>query len=219
MGEGYEVANPPGLALEVINAAAHSLGIEVNYVRLPNKRVLQELKSGNLDGCFIFSYNTERAKFARYPMAVGKPDGRRRIATLGYYFYKLRDQPLEWDGSRLYSPHQKVGAHLGFSIVRDLGKLNIEVSELKTSEQLFGMLKERRLLAVAIQDTMADAFIYAHHIQNVEKVLPAIKTKDYFLAFNHKFAQENPELVHRIWEAIAAVRDKILSRAKGRYFR
>ena len=49
------------------------------------------------------------------------PDGEKRIATLGYYFYKLKGQPLEWDGANFSKLENNfIAAHLGFSITSKL---------------------------------------------------------------------------------------------------
>lgn len=73
MGNGESVANPPGLALDVLNDVATKLELKIEYVRLPGKRVLDYIDTGKVDGGFIFSYNTLRAQYARYPMQDDSP--------------------------------------------------------------------------------------------------------------------------------------------------
>lgn len=46
---------------------------------------------------------------------------------------------------------QQVGAHLGFSIVNELKKKQLNVQEVTTTEQLFQMLQLGRLPVVAVQ--------------------------------------------------------------------
>ncbi|MCG7496659.1 transporter substrate-binding domain-containing protein [Vibrio sp. Of7-15] len=218
VGNGSKIPALPGLALDVINAAAYKIGIEVNYVRLPGKRVLQAIKSGKVDGGFIFSYNTQRAQYAKYPMKGKAPDSSKRIATLGYYFYKLKSEPLEWDGINLYNTKQKVGAHLGFSIVKELKKRKLSVHEVKTTAQLFDMLRSRRVAAIAIQNSIAQEYLYRHNLYDVEQIQPAIITKDYFLVLSHKFVQLNPILANQIWEVISAIRDDVISESRSKYW-
>lgn len=218
IGNGSNVPALPGLALDVINAAARELGIKVIYTRLPGKRVLQAIKSGKVDGGFIFSYNQKRAQYAKYPMKEKEPDSRRRIATLGYYFYQLKDQPLEWDGIGWHKTKQEVGAHLGFSIVGELKKRKFSVHEVKTTTQLFDMLKSRRVAAIAIQDSIAQEYLHRHAGYDVEQVLPAIITKDYFLVLSHQFVQINPELANQIWKVISTIRDDVISESRSKYW-
>ncbi len=54
---------------------------------------------------------------------------------------------------------QQVGAHLGFSIVNELKKKQLNVQEVTTTEQLFQMLQLGRLPVVAVQDTTAQQFL------------------------------------------------------------
>lgn len=218
MGDSVNVANPLGLALEVLNQVATQLDLRIEYIRSPGKRVLQDIGTGKVDGGFIFSYNTQRAQYARYPMDAGKPDRNKRIATIGYYFYIRQGQSLDWDGHNLIYADKKVGAHLGFSIVRDLQDKKIKVHEVKTTEQLFNMLQLQRLSVIAVQDTMAQKFINSQNITDIKQVQPAIKVKDYFLIFSHQFVEENPELTNKIWQEIEKSRDDIFSKQRDRYF-
>ncbi|NRB67973.1 MAG: hypothetical protein HRU48_11525 [Vibrio sp.] len=50
MGTGVEVVQPPGIALDVINAAAKELNLTIKYERYPNVRVLHLLENGQIDG-------------------------------------------------------------------------------------------------------------------------------------------------------------------------
>lgn len=94
MGDGADVANPPGLALDIIDNVALKLDIKVEYSRLPGKRVLEAIALGKVDGGFIFSFNDQRAKHARYPMTGDMPDSAKRIATIGYYFFLSKNNQL-----------------------------------------------------------------------------------------------------------------------------
>ncbi|MEZ8104643.1 substrate-binding periplasmic protein [Vibrio cortegadensis] len=217
MGSGRDVADPPGLSIDLINKSMSELGINVRYVRLPGKRVLQYLKTGKVDGAFILSHNAQREKYASYPMVEGKLDSTKRVATLGYYFYKLKNKPLDWDGENLTQTNKQVGAHLGFSIVRELEKRKVKVYEVKTTSQLFGMLKLQRLAAIAVQDSTALDFLNSNDYPDVEQVQPAIITKDYYLVFGQKFTDSHPNLVNQVWDTIGSSRDSVLSENRHKY--
>ncbi|MCL9782472.1 transporter substrate-binding domain-containing protein [Vibrio sp. S4M6] len=217
MGNGTEVSTPPGLALDVINAVAEELDLRVQYIRVPGKRVLQDIETGSVDGGFIFSYNTQRAQYANYPMHDQQPDRSKRIATIGYYFYVLQGQPLSWNGENLVGSNKKVGAHLGFSIVRELKNKNFNVYEVKTTEQLFNMLRRQRVSAIAVQDTMAQKFLGSQSGNHIKKLHPPITTKDYYLVLSHPFVENNPELANKIWQRIRDVREDIYSTHTEKY--
>ncbi|ELK2034837.1 transporter substrate-binding domain-containing protein [Vibrio vulnificus] len=218
MGNGNLVVEPPGVSVDVIEQAARLLNIKINYVRVPGKRVLSQIKANQVDGGFIFSYSQERAQYARYPMKDQQADHNLRIATLDYYFYKLKDQPFTWDGLQLSSIGDlPVGAHTGFSITKRLKESNVNILEIGSTEKLFEMLGKRRLSAIAIQSNIASSYINEHQLSNVERVSPPISTKDYYLIFIHEFAEENPQLVQNIWEMIGLIRDDVIDTSIKKY--
>jgi polar amino acid transport system substrate-binding protein len=218
MGNGTSVAEPPGLSLDVIEQAASMLNLKINYVRLPGKRVLNQIRTNQVDGGFIFSYNQERAQYAKYPMKEQKADSALRIATLDYFFYKLKDQPLKWDGAKLESTEETlVGAHTGFSIIKKLKQNKINTLEKESTEKLFEMLSKRRLTAVAVQSNIANSYIDENNLDNIEKVTLPISTKDYYLIFSPKMAEDNPALVKEIWRVIGEIRDKVIANNMTKY--
>ena len=218
MGNGAEIASPPGLAIDILNHVAAKLKLETEYLRLPGKRVLQEIAAGKVDGGFIFSYNQQRAQYAQYPMNKDKPDSSKRIATIGYYFYALNEQPVNWDGEKLANSNYKIGAHLGYSIVKDLQEKQLKVHEVKTTEQLFSMLELKRLPVIALQDTTAQQFLLNHEILTIKQIQPAIKTKDYFLVLSHKFIENNSQIAQNIWQEIEDTREDIVQNQGPNYF-
>ncbi|EPW6407041.1 substrate-binding periplasmic protein [Vibrio vulnificus] len=218
MGNGNLVVEPPGVSVDVIEQAARLLNIKINYVRVPGKRVLSQIKANQVDGGFIFSYSQERAQYARYPMKDQQADHNLRIATLDYYFYKLKEQPFTWDGLQLSSIGDlPVGAHTGFSITKRLKESNVNILEIGSTEKLFEMLGKQRLSAIAIQSNIASSYINEHQLSTVERVSPPISTKDYYLIFSHEFAEENPQLVQKIWEMIGLIRDDVIDTSIKKY--
>ena len=216
-GEGLQLANPPGLAVDLIRQAAQELALDVSFERLPNKRVLLALQSGAIDGAFIFSHNAERQAFARFPEKNGQPDGSRRLARLSYYIYQLKSQPPRWDGQKFLALPGPVGANAGYSVVADLKKIGIEVEETKNTEQNFQKLRLGRLAAVAAQDVMTDAFLQKTGASDIVKLPQPFASKDYFLIFSQRFATQHPDLVEKLWDRIAATREQRTHDALPRY--
>ncbi len=207
VGEGLEASNPPGVAIDLINQVAQDLRLQVSFKRLPNKRVLNSLQSGVIDGAFIFSHNQERQAFARYPMRGKEVDGSRRIASLSYYLYRQKGSKVQWDGRQFVNLSGIIGANAGYSVVADLRKIGVTMEEAKSTEQNFHKLKLGRLAGVAAQSEMTDPFLAKHGITDVEKSTLPIISKDYFLIFSQSFAEKNPQLVEQIWNRIGETRD------------
>jgi len=217
-------ANPPGIAFEIIEQAAKELGVKVVFVKLPNKRVLYSLqKNQGIDGAFMYSFKTERQEDGQYPMKNGKTDDEKRIATLSYYVYKLKDSPLKWDGKAfsgvdVSSDKNNIGANMGYSIVADLVKLGVKVDEgSKTTEQNFKKLTTTRICGYAHQDLVADEFISSSGLKDVEKLPVPLVKKPYFLLFSHQFMKDNPEIAQKMWDKISSIRESVTKKVLKKY--
>jgi hypothetical protein len=54
--------------MDIIRQAATGIDINLEFLRTPNRRVLKNLKLGEIGGAFMFSFNTERMHNDQYPM-------------------------------------------------------------------------------------------------------------------------------------------------------
>lgn len=217
-------ADPPGIAIEILNRVGKDLGINIIYLRLPNKRVQALLSKGrSIDGAFMYSFKTDRNINARYPMKDDAPDGEKRLTSLSYYVYRLKSTSLQWDGSRLSGidfsdKSMKIGANSGYSIVGDLEKMGVNVDDGgKTTESNFDKLISGRIVGYAHQDLVADNYIKAQKLVTVEKLAIPLVSKPYFLIFSQKFMQEHPLLAERIWQRIADIRDMVTQEVLHKY--
>ncbi len=218
MGYGQALADPPGITVELIQLAFQRENISLEIVRYPNKRVLLSLETNEIDGAFVFSYNADRAKFCAYPLKEGKPDESRRVTELKYHFYKHKENSaFGWDGKTVTPADATVTAVSGYSVVKELNKLNIEVAEIKKPEAGFEMVRRGYVAATAGQSSDYDPLIKDNDFSFIERVDPPIKKKDYFLVFSKKFAQEHPEVADRIWQTLAVVREEHYARLVEKY--
>ena len=217
LGTGLEPASPPGVSLDVLNQIASDLDFDIEYIRRPGRRILNELKEDQLDAAFIFSYKPEREEFGVFPMKDNRPDGDKRLAVLSYYLYKMNGNPIGWDGKRFTNQEGVVGANSGYSIVKDLKNRGIKVEEARSTKNNFAKLRSGRVDGVADQGIVADAFIFKNNISGITKVSEPIATKDYFLIFGHKFSNNYPDLRDKIWDKIAEYRDELTEKFMPRY--
>lgn len=217
MGQGATVNNPAGIAIDIIKQAAADIGVKIELLRLPDKRLFLRLKNGTADGNFIQSFNRKRMEYGVYPMKNGKPDSEKRITTLKYFLYKNRGDALQATKDSLAAKGVIIAAKQGFSIVDDLRELGTEVLEVNTSESLYKMLEYGRARGVALQDTEGDFHIKNLKLNQVEKVFPALKTKDYYLMLSHQFVKNNPEITVKLWARISEIRDRITKEKRAQY--
>jgi len=97
--------------------------------------------------------------------------------------------------------------------------MGIDVHSALTSQLNFSNLLRGKVDAIAIQAVTGD-----YHLQRrsglaaVEKVYPEIKTKAYYLMISHQFHNEQPQLTEEIWDEVAVLREKNLSKLIEKYF-
>ncbi|MBF0205857.1 MAG: amino acid ABC transporter [Oligoflexia bacterium] len=220
MGNGTIAVSPPGLAVELIDRAVKSLGLKVEFVRLPAARLLVDMEKNELDGTFIFSFKEERIKNGVYPMIDNKPNHNFRITSINYSFYKKEDSPIVWDGKVLSGCKSNVGINFSFSIGADLKKLGLSVdSDAKTTEQNIEKLIKNRICAYATLELTGDSYLKRNDVMGVIKMTPPITSKDYFLMFSHRFYSEHKNDAENIWKEIEKIRDSFIESSINKYQR
>lgn len=204
-GEGTSIDwNKPGLALDELNQVAKSLGIKINFVRRPWARALTELRNNSVDGVFHASYKPEREEIGVYPKKNGKVDQSRKAMTQGYYYYTRKDSKIAWNGKTLDNFEGSVGAIIGYSIVKDMQALGLDVQQVATQKVNLLKLAKGRIDLVAGIGAMNDFQIQKHPelFNEIVKLQPAIKQKHYYLIFSHAFAQKHKPIMEQIWNEL-----------------
>ena len=219
MGTGVEVIEPPGIALDIINAAAQELNLKIVYKRYPNVRVMHLLKHGQIDGAFMFSYKPERAKIARYPLTQeGKLDSSKRLATLSYWLYSLTEAKLDWDGTNLTGAKGFIVAEHGDSIIGDLEKIGQKVQQPDSAYKALLMLTKRpQVVGAALQDVKVAPLLDSAEFSGIKRSSVPLKTKDYFLVLSNRFVARYPDLATAFWEKIEERRDDVTKESMYRY--
>lgn len=218
MGETAAVeADMPGVSIELVRLAAKEVGMEVEFVRMPWVRCLKSLQKGEVDITFNSSFKEDRLEFGVYPMAGGKPDPARRIATLTYSLYRLKDSPVGFDGKAITGLVGPVAAQSGYSIIDDLRKMGVATEDAHASITNFRKLASKRVFAVAAQDVNGDSLLASGEFPTVEKVTPPLVTKDYFVMFSHQFYDERKPLAERFWAKLAEVRERETAKLYAKY--
>lgn len=206
LGTTAEVPADPGIAVEILQQGFAEAGIGLQLIRLPNRRVLDSVRSGEVDGAFLFSYSDERNRFAAYPQKDGALDSSRRLARQTYVLYRRADNGLSFDGRRFGNLQTMIAANSGFSVADDLKRLGAPVVEVETMQTAFGMLQAGRVDGYALMDASGDSYLRDAKITTIVKLPIPISAKDYFLIFGRPFQAADPALAERIWNLLAATR-------------
>lgn len=213
----------PGVAVEIVSMLSQYIpGLEIELVRMPWKRCTYSLGENAVDGIFNSSYVKERLGIGYYPTINNKPDGpvdkERRLATIAYHFYSLKDNGFKWNGN--YNEiKQIVGAPSGYSIITDLKNKNINIEEAPDSKSNLLKILKGRISAAALQDVTADDIIRSDPktFKKIVKHPQPIAEKEYYLMLSKAFVKEHPELAQKIWDTIKIIREKESKRLIQKY--
>ncbi len=219
VGDSRLVEDPPGIAVEIIAAAAASVNVNVKFWRLPNKRVKIYLREGKIDGAFLMSYKEERKILGVYPMKDGKLDYSRRAATVSYSLYSLKGSKIQWDGKKIMGLGEKhIAVNRNYSIVSLLNKMGVKVYEVDSTKAGFIMLRKGLVASYAIHGVTGDSMISREGFSNIEKNDIPLTVKDYFLMFSHQFVSENPVISEKIWSKIGEIRERKTKEIASKYY-
>ncbi|MYN05355.1 transporter substrate-binding domain-containing protein [Pseudoduganella sp. DS3] len=91
LGNGAEVANPPGATVELVREFAASAGCAVNFVRLPVMRLRSAVSSGSADFTTVDISADGQAGMVLPRDAQGKPDTKRAATLFVAAFVRIKD--------------------------------------------------------------------------------------------------------------------------------
>ena len=212
LGEGTAIDwDRPGLTLEMLKRVGARLEVTVEFKRVPWKRGLLMLETGEADGIFHASYVPERESIGVYPKtADGRPDDNRAIFHQSYALFVTAGSTVTWDGTAIGGlGGRPVGATAGYSVVGDLERLGVPVEVGRIPSLNLFKLVEGRIAAYAELETLAEASIRrdADRFGTVVKLAPPLVTKPYYLMLSTPFVARDRALAEAIWDAVAEVRE------------
>ena len=211
----HQVPSNPGVSVEIIQMVCDELNIKAQLQRLPGKRVLRQIGTHAIDGAFLFSFKKERSKLGIYPLLDSQPNSFYKMDTISYFFYKLKNNPAAWKQGQLENT-DSVGVNLGYAVISDLNKMNVNIQEVRSSVELVKILLNNRVPIVAAQEYPFERNWGAHKGE-IEKLYPPIRTKDYFFIFSRQFAHNNPKFVQEFWKKIREVSQREYPRLIEKY--
>lgn len=214
---GDEKISPvfPGVTIEILRLIETKSDMKFIIKKRPWKRVVDEIRANTLDGGFHFSYKEDRKSFVAYPIPQGKtvPDPKYSISNRSYTIYRLRGQKIYWNGKQVVMASKEklvIGAIRGSSITDKINKLGHVLKEVDADLQLINLLLIQRVDAFIALENMLDPKIKKLDSKErilIEKSLPPVVNKPYYIAFSKKFYRNNPKRAWKVWETIELIRN------------
>lgn len=201
----------PGLDVLLIQRVARRLNTPITLHPLPWKRCLAELQSGHMDGAFAASYKEERLGMGRYPSRQdGRLDITRRLHLSSYSLYRVRGNPLDWDGKTLHHLQGAIGTLSGFAIADFLRAHGASVDDSSSNpESTLRKLALGRLQGAALQTPRADRLLRRNPAlaRQLERLPLPLEERPYYLLLSFSLTSRQPALSRRIWDEIRRVRE------------
>lgn len=211
LGEGTAIDwSRPGLTLELLKRVGERVRINLAFKRVPWKRGLLLLETGEADGIFHSSYVPAREAIGAYPRTPdGQPDAGRALFSQSYALFVTAGSGVSWDGTILGGlGGRPVGATAGYAVVDELERLGAPVEAQRLPALNLAKLVQGRIAAYAELETMALAAIRRDPARfgAIVKLEPPLRTRAYHLMLSLRFVERDRALAEAVWNAIAEVR-------------
>lgn len=208
----WQYRNGTGLNFELLDRVAARLGLRFHYQAAPWKRCLLDLKGNVFAGVMDASFKIERldnGSYPPHPADLAAPDPGKALHIERYVIVRRQGSTVGWNGETFERLRNPAGAPLGYSVADELRSAGIPVDDgaPTTFDVLQKLLRGRIDVAVLLQGEVAALLAEDPALARGLEVLPRpYAEKPYYLMFSHRLARSEPELVHRIWSAIALER-------------
>ena len=175
-----------GVAVKPVVYALKRMGWGYEFRILPWARAQVLAKSGEADGFFAASKNSERDEFA----AASEP-----VTTQRWNWYLLKESTFD-PRSPDFKEKAKVGGYIGSNMLKWLKDNNFNIAgEPVVPDQLFFMLDVKRFDAC-----LANSYNYDNFIKNNKQYKDKFKffteqSNSLYVYFSKKFIQKNPEFL------------------------
>ncbi|MBV8034160.1 ABC transporter substrate-binding protein [Roseateles sp.] len=216
LGNGTGFEDPPGWAVQVARDTLRRLGCQAEMVRLPGRRLLRGLESGELDFALFFSPTAERLRSMRFPVDAADRADAAWAPVLGHLaLYGLTGSPAlkSWDG-RTPAAGVRVGVVAGSAqevLARDRRwavepASSYETSVLALRARRFELLLSPRESLPAAQLSGEDALV---------ELAPLVERLPYFAPASRTVQAQHPGFVTDFWRELCHATRRRAPEARG----
>ncbi|MFE8069445.1 transporter substrate-binding domain-containing protein [Marinobacteraceae bacterium S3BR75-40.1] len=213
-----------GIDIDLMRELQARLPLRIEFRTRPWKRCLHGLRTGEVSGV-IATHQKAREKLGVYPRdADGNVDPEGHVYIINYALYARSGTDVRYDpgsGRIQNSTGLPVIGRLGFSVIRDLRRAGNDVETVADSQlKNFLRLAKGRAGGVVALQNHGDYLLekYPATFSSVVRTRPAISQKSGYLLISHRFHEQYPQLVERIWGMLRILRDQKLKQLYDKYY-
>lgn len=209
VGDGEKIPDSPGISIDMVKLASEKTGIIPRLIRLPWKRAIMMVSSGEIDALVSISYNEERGKAAVFPMQHETADSTKRIYTGRYVLFQNKKAPLSWNGEKFTAGMHEIHIPLGYSVANDLKDKGARIVEKTDIKHSFALLQRGRIDGIAELESAGQYILkkMPSDLPDIEQVSPIIKEKYYYVIFSKAFFAKNKKTAEDFWQSISNLRE------------
>ena len=208
----WHMKSGEGLSAFMLNEVSKHTGVGIVIESIPWKRCLALVQTGQIDGAIAASFSQERMAIGSYPMNSQKIiDTRRRMSEEAYSLFTLKNNPeqISWNGKQIGKTTKPIAAQLGYSIVKTLQAMDIQVDDSDKRPEL--LLRKLMLghVSAAVLNTRQGEYLLKNPVfgEPITQLEPPLVKREGYLLLSHHFVRNNPAQAERIWDEIAIVRE------------
>lgn len=222
LGDGEAVAEPAGAGVDVLREALASAGCEATLVRLPPRRIIAALASGEVDFAPVEELATYPAGL-RLPAGPGGAPDVERAVSLRVDLIVRADTPLPATDLNLYLHGRTLGVPTGSTYAAALRRSGALVDDgARDLARNLDKLRLHRLDGVAVSVLLpgdVDAFLAADYPGQFRRVEQPLITTRLWLASSEAYYRQHREQAEAVWNWLGPAHRAHVAEIVKRYTR
>lgn len=203
-GNGAEVRKTkPGTTIEHLQQLVAAVPqLELKLQRLPWKRCLAGLESGDIDAV-VGSYSEARQDIAVFPLQQGQPDQQRAFNQHHTCLVSREDAPWQWTGAGFTGIDILVVARpLGYAPLQSPHRQKFSMHYTVSGTMDLDLLEKGRVNAITRLCQIGDLKVNPSQIEQrgLKVLYPPLYHSTGYLIFSKKFYQQHKTLAELVWQ-------------------
>lgn len=217
MGDGAEIPDPAGMAIDLVRRVVSRIGGTLRLSRFPPRRNIEEIRADRQDGIVGYRYAPDRTTDLVFPMLNGAPDRARMANRMAYSVYRRKNDVVGWDGRAFSNLKNPVAVSASTLILNSLTAQGVNMVRVENNTQIFGMLALSRIDAAVALDLVGDRLLREQPSLAVEKLSPPLLEEEFYVPVSRKFYAANREFTERFWQVMGELRDVTYAELAPKY--
>lgn len=219
LGNSEQQVEEAGMLPELIHRSAKTLGMTIEYQRLPWKRCLKAVERGEIDALFAVIYTDARDSWAAYPKTNGKPDGR-YLYLSEYPVFVSSGSALRWDGTQFTPSKPMVQSVPGYVAEQRLIDMGMKPVLPLQPRDAMPVVAAGRIDGYVVERLIGQQILLDLGLEDQIKTLTEVfLAQPWYLAFSKQRYKTDSEKIEAFWDEIDRQRESQGEALKQKYLK